>query len=46
LDVLIIDYCSPDQPALEQVKAQWPMVVWLTTPNNAGRLGVEEGHRL
>lgn len=36
LEVLVIDDCSPDQSALESVKARWPMVRWLSTHQNAG----------
>ena len=53
LEVLVVDDCSPDQPALEAVKARWPMVRWLSTAQNAGAgaarnvgLGQARGERL
>lgn len=36
LEVLVVDDCSPDQAALEEVKARWPMVRWFSTQQNAG----------
>jgi glycosyltransferase involved in cell wall biosynthesis len=31
-----VDDCSPDQAALNVVKGRWPMVSWLSTPQNLG----------
>lgn len=36
VEVLVIDDCSPDQSALEMLKFRWPMVRWLSTPENNG----------
>lgn len=36
LEVLIIDDCSPDIPALESFKKCWPLIRWFSTPINTG----------
>ena len=36
IEVIVVDDCSPDQNALEAVRAAWPQVRWLSTPENAG----------
>lgn len=53
LEVLVVDDCSPDQPALEAVRLRWPKVRWLSTVENAGAgaarniaLGQAQGERL
>jgi len=35
-EVIVVDDCSPGQEALEAVRARWPRVRWLSTPENAG----------
>ena len=35
-EVIVVDDCSPDQGALDAVRARWPRVQWLSTPENAG----------
>jgi glycosyltransferase involved in cell wall biosynthesis len=36
IEVIVVDDCSPDQTALEEVRARWPRVRWLSTTENAG----------
>lgn len=36
VEVIVVDDCSPDQAGLEEVRARWPRVRWLSTPENAG----------
>ena len=36
VEVIVVDDCSPDQGALDAVRAHWPQVQWLSTPENAG----------
>ncbi|MAY25776.1 MAG: glycosyl transferase family 2 [Polycyclovorans sp.] len=36
IEVIVVDDCSPDQPALDAVRARWPRVRWLSTPENGG----------
>lgn len=36
VEVIVVDDCSPDQKTLEPVRAAWPQVRWLSTPENAG----------
>lgn len=36
VEVIVVDDCSPNQKALGDVRAAWPRVHWLSTPENAG----------
>lgn len=36
VEVLVVDDCSPDQSAIRALKDRWPMVRWLSTPENCG----------
>ncbi len=36
LEVLLVDDCSPDQSALDSLKARWSMIRWLSTTRNSG----------
>ena len=36
IEVIVVDDCSPDQPALDAVRARWPRARWLSTPENGG----------
>ena len=36
VEVIVVDDCSPDKPALDAVRASWPRVRWLSTPENTG----------
>ncbi|MFA7523277.1 MAG: glycosyltransferase family A protein [Halothiobacillaceae bacterium] len=36
VEVITVDDCSPDHKALEVMRAAWPQVRWLSTPENAG----------
>lgn len=36
IEVIVVDDCSPDQEALNAMRATWPQICWLSTPENAG----------
>ncbi|ADC72050.1 glycosyl transferase family 2 [Thioalkalivibrio sp. K90mix] len=36
VEVIVVDDCTPDQSALDTVRAHWPRVQWLSTPENGG----------
>ena len=36
VEVIVVDDCSPNQQALELVRARWPQVSWLSTLENGG----------
>ncbi len=36
VEVIVVDDCSPDEGTLDAVRARWPRVQWLSTPENAG----------
>lgn len=39
VEVIVVDDCSPDQAAFGLLKARWPGVRWLSTPQNTGAGG-------
>jgi glycosyltransferase involved in cell wall biosynthesis len=36
IEVIVVDDCTPKQESLDSIRNCWPMVLWLSTPQNSG----------